>query len=31
MERVSVEDVMKAVSDSKSLDMFRSIAKGSIE
>ncbi|MGA9910239.1 MAG: hypothetical protein WBP84_08510 [Nitrososphaeraceae archaeon] len=31
MERVSVEDVMKAVSDSKSLNMFRSIAKGSIE
>ncbi|MGA7008682.1 MAG: hypothetical protein WB612_02990 [Nitrososphaeraceae archaeon] len=31
MDRVSVEDVMKAVSDSKSLDMFRSIAKGSIE
>lgn len=31
METVSVEDVMKAVSDSKSLDMFRSIAKGSIE
>ena len=31
MERVSVEDVMKAVSDSKSLDMFRSIAKGSVE
>ena len=31
MERVSVGDVMKAVSDSKSLDMFRSIAKGSIE
>jgi predicted transcriptional regulator len=31
MEGVSVEDVMKAVSDSKSLDMFRSIAKGSIE
>jgi predicted transcriptional regulator len=31
MEGVSVEDVLKAVSDSKSLDMFRSIAKGSIE
>ena len=31
METVSIEDVMKAVSDSKSLDMFRSIAKGSIE
>ena len=31
MERISVEDVMTAVSDSKSLDMFRSIAKGSIE
>jgi DNA-binding transcriptional ArsR family regulator len=31
MEGVSVEDVMKAVSDRKSLDMFRSIAKGSIE
>jgi DNA-binding transcriptional ArsR family regulator len=30
MEGVSVEDVLKAVSDSKSLDMFRSIAKGSI-
>jgi predicted transcriptional regulator len=31
MEGVSVEDVLKAVSDSKSLDMFRSIAKGSVE
>ena len=31
MEGVSVEDVMKAVSDTKSLDMFRSIAKGSVE
>ena len=31
MERVSVQDVLKAVSDSKSLDMFRSIAKGSVE
>jgi len=31
MEGVSVEDVMRAVSDTKSLDMFRSIAKGSIE
>ena len=31
MEGVSVEDVMKAVSDTQSLDMFRSIAKGSIE
>ena len=31
MEKVSVEDVMKAVSDSKSLDIFRSIAKGSVE
>jgi predicted transcriptional regulator len=31
MEGVSVEDVMKAVSNTKSLDMFRSIAKGSIE
>jgi predicted transcriptional regulator len=31
MEKVSVEDVLKAVSDSKSLDIFRSIAKGSIE
>ena len=31
MEGVSVEDVLKAVSDTKSLDMFRSIAKGSIE
>jgi len=31
MEGVSVEDVLKAVSDSKSLDMFRSIAKGRIE
>ena len=30
MEGVSVEDVLKAVSDSKSLDMFCSIAKGSI-
>jgi predicted transcriptional regulator len=31
MEGVSVRDVLKAVSDSKSLDMFRSIAKGSVE
>ncbi|MFZ0404545.1 MAG: hypothetical protein WAL79_01865 [Nitrososphaeraceae archaeon] len=31
MEGVSVEDVLKAVSDSKSLDMFRTIAKGSVE
>jgi predicted transcriptional regulator len=31
MEGVSVEDVLKAVSDSKSLDMFCSIAKGSVE
>ena len=31
MEEVSVEDVLKAVSDSKSLDMFRSIGKGSVE
>jgi hypothetical protein len=31
VERVSVEDVLKAVSDSKSLDMFRSIAKGNVE
>ena len=31
MERVSVEDVLKAVSDSKSLDIFRSIANGSVE
>jgi predicted transcriptional regulator len=31
MEKVSVEDVLKAVSDSKSLDIFRSIAKGSVE
>ena len=31
MEGVSVEDVLKAVSDSKTLDMFRSIAKGSVE
>ena len=31
MEKVSVEDVMKAVSDSKSLDIFRSIANGSVE
>ena len=30
-ERHSVEDILKAVSDSKSLDMFRSIAKGSVE
>jgi predicted transcriptional regulator len=30
-ERHSVEDVLKAVSDNKSLDMFRSIAKGSVE
>ena len=28
---VSIEDVLKAVSDSKSLDIFRLIAKGSIE
>jgi predicted transcriptional regulator len=31
MEGVSVKDVLKAVSDSKSLDMFCSIAKGSVE
>ena len=31
MEKVSVGDVLKAVSDSKSLDIFRSIARGSIE
>ena len=31
MEKVSVGDVFKAVSDSKSLDIFRSIATGSIE
>jgi predicted transcriptional regulator len=31
MEGVSVEDVLKAVSDSKSLEMFCSIAKGSVE
>src|SRR4029078_67795 len=31
MEGVSVEDVLKAISDSKSLDMFRTIAKGSVE
>jgi predicted transcriptional regulator len=31
MEGVSVEEVFKAVSDSKSLDLFRSIAKGSVE
>jgi len=31
MERHSVEDVMHAISDSKSLDMFCSIAKESIE
>jgi predicted transcriptional regulator len=30
-ERHSVEDIVKAVSDSKSLDMFCSIAKESIE
>jgi predicted transcriptional regulator len=30
-QRHSVEDVLKAVSDGKSLDMFRSIAKGSVE
>jgi predicted transcriptional regulator len=30
-ERHSVEDILKAVSDSKSLDMFRSLAKGSVE
>jgi hypothetical protein len=30
-ERHSVEEVLKAVSDNKSLDMFRSIAKGSME
>jgi predicted transcriptional regulator len=31
MEGHSIEGVMKAVSDSKSLDMFRSIAKASVE
>lgn len=31
MEGHSTEDILKAISDSKSLDMFRSIAKGSIE
>ena len=31
MEGHSTEDILKAVSDSKSLDMFRSIAKGSVE
>ncbi len=31
MEVHSVEIILKAVSDSKSLDMFRSIAKGSVE
>jgi predicted transcriptional regulator len=31
MEGVSLQDVMKAVSDSKSLDMFHSIAKGDVE
>jgi hypothetical protein len=31
MEGVSVQDVLKAVSDSKSLDMFRLIAKGIVE
>jgi len=31
MEGFSVKDVLKAVSDSKSLDMFRTIAKGSVE
>ncbi len=31
MEGVSVEDVLKAVSDSKSLNILRSISKGSVE
>jgi len=31
MEGFSVEDMLKAISDSKSLDMFRSVAKGSVE
>ena len=31
MEGLSLQDVLKAVSDSKSLDMFRSIAKGNVE
>ena len=31
MEGHSTEDILKALSDSKSLDMFRSIAKGSVE
>jgi len=31
MELHSVEGILKAVSDSKSLDMFCSIAKGSVE
>jgi len=31
MEGHSIEDVMKAISDSKSLDMFRSLANGSVE
>ena len=31
MEGHSTEAILKAISDSKSLDMFRSIAKGSIE
>ena len=30
-ERHSVEDILKAVSDSKSLGMFRTVARGSVE
>ena len=31
MEQVSLQDVLKAISDSQSLDIFRSIVKGNVE
>jgi predicted transcriptional regulator len=31
MKGVSIEDVLKAISDTNSLDIFRMIAKGSVE
>ena len=31
MEQVSLQDVIKAISDSQSLDIFRSIVKGNVE
>lgn len=31
MEGISLQDVIKAISDSKSLDIFRSLAKKSVE